>query len=106
MATKVNNGEKITLQDGTSVEIRALNIKNLRKFMDVTKKFETVKDENEGLDLLIQACQIALIAADEEKFGDVEYLEDVLDMETIAQIMKISGGVDINADPNLADAMA
>lgn len=106
MATKVNNGEKITLQDGVSVEIRALNIKNLRKFMDVTKKFETVKDENEGLDLLIQACQIALVAADEEKFSDTDYLEDVLDMETIAQIMKISGGVDINADPNLADAMA
>lgn len=106
MANKVNNSEKITLQDGSSVEIRALNIKNLRKFMDVTKKFETVKDENEGLDLLIKACQIALVAADEEKFSEVEYLEENLDMETIAQIMKISGGVDINADPNLADAMA
>ena len=106
MATKVTTGEKITLQDGTSVQIRALNIKNLRKFMDVTKKFESVKNEDEGLDLLIDACQIALLAADEEKYSDKEYLEEVLDMETIALIMKVSGGVDINADPNLSDAMA
>ena len=106
MATKLVNSEKVTLQDGTSVEIRPLNIKNLRKFMEVTKKFEKVKDENEGLSLLIEASQIALLAVDEEKFSDLDYLEEVLDMDTISQIMKISGGVDINADPNLADAMA
>lgn len=106
MATKVNNSQKVTLQDGTAVDIRPLNIKNLRKFMEVTKKFENVKNEDEGLDLLMEACQIALVAADEEKFSDSEYLEENLDMDTIAQIMKISGGVDINADPNLTDAMA
>lgn len=106
MATKVNNSEKVTLQDGTVVEVRPLNIKNLRKFMEVTKKFEKVKDEDEGLTLMIEACQIALVAADEEKFSDVDYLEEVLDMNTIAKIMNVSGGVDINADPNLPDAMA
>jgi hypothetical protein len=106
MATKVNNSEKVTLQDGTVVEVRPLNIKNLRKFMDVTKKFETVKDEDEGLTLMIQACQIALLAADEDKFSDTDYLEEILDMNIIAKIMNISGGVDINADPNLPDAMA
>jgi hypothetical protein len=106
MATKLVNSEKVTLQDGTTVEIRPLNIKNLRKFMEVTKKFEKVKDENEGLTLLIEASQIALVAVDEEKFSDLEYLEEVLDMDTIGQIMKVSGGVDINADPNLVDAMA
>lgn len=106
MATRVNNSEKVTLQDGTVVEVRPLNIKNLRKFMEVTKKFEKVKDEDEGLTLMIEACQIALVAADEEKFSDVDYLEEVLDMNTIAKIMNVSGGVDINADPNLPDAMA
>lgn len=106
MATRVNNSEKVTLQDGTVVEVRPLNIKNLRKFMEVTKKFEKVKDEDEGLTLMIEACQIALVAADEDKFSDVDYLEEVLDMNTIAKIMNVSGGVDINADPNLPDAMA
>ena len=106
MATRVNNSEKVTLQDGTVVEVKPLNIKNLRKFMDVTKKFEKVKDEDEGLTLMIEACQIALLAVDEEKFSDVDYLEEVLDMNTIAKIMNVSGGVDINADPNLPDAMA
>lgn len=104
MATKVNKSEKVTLQDGTVVEIRPLNIKNLRKFMDVTKRFAETKTEEEGMTLLVEAAQIALLAHDEEKFADTEYLEDVLDMSTIATIMSVAGGVDINADPNLQDA--
>jgi hypothetical protein len=101
MATKVIKTEKVTLQDGNTVDIRPLNIKNLRKFMEVTKKFESAKDESEGLGLLIEAAQIALQAADEEKYNDVDELEELLDLDSIAQIMKVAGGVDINADPNL-----
>jgi hypothetical protein len=104
MATKVNRSEKVTLQDGTVVEIKPLNVKNLRLFMEVTKRFSETKTEDEGLNLLVEAAQIALLVADEEKFADTEYLEDVLDMNTIATIMSVAGGVDINADPNLPDA--
>jgi len=104
MATKINKSEKVALQDGTVVEIKPLNVKNLRKFMDVTKRFSETKTEEEGLTLLVEAAQIALLAHDEEKFADAEYLEDVLDMNTIATIMSVAGGVDINADPNLPDA--
>lgn len=102
MATSVApKKEKVVLQDGTVVELRALNIKNLRSFMEVVKKFEGAKEDSEGLDLMIDACQIALKTFDEEKFEDRDYLEDVLDIENIARIMKIAGGVDINQDPNL-----
>ena len=106
MATKVIKSEKVTLQDGTVVDVKPLNVKNLRKFMDVTKKFGGAKDEDEGLDLLVDAVQISLLAVDEEKFADREYLEDVLDMNSISDIMRIAGGVDINSDPNLPDATA
>lgn len=104
MATKINKTEKVTLQDGTVVEIRPLNVKNLRLFMEVTKRFAETKTEEEGLSLLVEAAQIALLVNDEEKFADTEYLEDVLDMNTIATIMSVAGGVDINSDPNLQDA--
>jgi hypothetical protein len=104
MATKVNKSEKVTLQDGTVVEIRPLNVKNLRLFMEVTKRFAETKTEDEGLNLLVEAAQIALLVADGEKFADTEYLEEVLDMDTISTIMSVAGGVDINADPNLQDA--
>lgn len=106
MATAVNKKETVTLKDGVKVEITPLSIKNLRKFMDVVKKFEKTKDELEALDIMIEAVQVALCAVDEEKYADVDYLNDVLDMPTIAQIMRVAGGVDIEEDPNLVAATA
>lgn len=106
MANSINNKETITLQDGTKVDIRPLTIKNLRKFMEVVEGFEKIKDEKAGLDLMIDAVQIALVAINPEKFNDKDYLEEVLDMPTISRIMEVSGGVDINADPNQGPATA
>jgi hypothetical protein len=101
MATKVGkSGEKVTLQDGTVVEIKPLSIKRLRDFMEITKQFEKAKDDAEGLDLLVKATQVALLAVDEERFADLEDLEDLLDITTIADIMRISGGVDIDSAGN------
>lgn len=105
MATKVGkSGEKVTLQDGTVVEIKPLNIKRLRDFMEITKQFEKAKDDAEGLDLLVRATQVALLAVDEEKYADLDELEDLLDITIIADIMRISGGVDIDSagNPQLA----
>jgi hypothetical protein len=104
MATKVGkSAEKVTLQDGTIVEIRPLNIKRLRDFMEITKDFEKAKDDKEGLDLLVRATQVALLAVDEEKYADIEDLEELLDITIIAEIMRIAGGVDIDSgNPQLA----
>lgn len=106
MPTTVNKtAEKVTLQDGAVVEIKPLNIKNLRKFMEITKKFEGVSTEDEGLELLIEAAQVALMAFDAEKYADKDYLEEVLDVNVIGDIMRIAGGVDINAEnPPIARA--
>lgn len=106
MATAVNNKETVVLKDGAKVEITPLSIKNLRKFMDIVKKFEKTKDELQALDIMIEAVQVALCAVDAEKYADVDYLNDVLDMPTIGQIMKVAGGIDIDEDPNLAAATA
>lgn len=100
MATKVTkSATKITLQDGSTVEVRPLNIKNLRKFMEVTQEFAQAKSEAEGLDLLVKACQIALAATGDERFEDTDLVEEILDIESITYIMKVAGGVDLD-DPN------
>jgi hypothetical protein len=100
MANNINNAEEVILQDGTKVLVKPLTIKNLRKFMEVVKKFEKIKNDEDGLDLMVEATQIALMAVDPKKFEDKEYLEDVLDITTIGKIMQVAGGVDINQDPN------
>jgi predicted DNA-binding antitoxin AbrB/MazE fold protein len=106
MATAVNNKETVVLKDGSKVEITPLSIRNLRKFMEIVKGFEKTKNELDALDLMIEAVQVALCAVDAEKYADVDHLNDVLDMPTIAQIMRVAGGVDIEEDPNLAAATA
>jgi predicted DNA-binding antitoxin AbrB/MazE fold protein len=106
MATAINNKETVVLKDGAKVEITPLSIKNLRKFMEIVKAFEKTKNELDALDIMIEAVQVALCAVDPEKYSDVDHLNDVLDMPTIAQIMRVAGGVDIEEDPNLAAATA
>jgi len=101
MATKVNKEETVTLQDGTEVTIAPLNIKNLRKFMEVVKGFEKAADDLEGLDLMVEACAVALSKSNPELAEDNDRLEEVLDMPAINKIMSVAGGVDMSGDPNL-----
>lgn len=108
MATKVTKEETVTLQDGEEYEIRPLNIKNLRKFMQVVSRFQKLEGDDtedvEGLDILVEACAVALSKKYPEIAEDTDYLEENLDMDSIAQIMRVAGGVDIAGDPNLPKA--
>lgn len=98
MATKVNKEEKVTLQDGREIVVAPLNIKNLRRFMEVVKGFEDVKTDAEGLDIMVDAVQVALTKADPEIADDRDYLEENLDMPAIHKIMNVAGGVDLSGD--------
>jgi hypothetical protein len=103
MATKVNKEETVELQDGSKVKVRPLNIKSLRKFMAVVKDFSEAKDDEAGLDLMVDAVQVALKRTEPEKAEDRDYLEDNLDLPAIYKIMNVAGGVDMSGggDPNL-----
>ena len=117
MATKVYTEEDLTLQDETVVSIRPLNIGRLRRLMKAWKEFEKVgDDEDKSFDVFINCSGIALEHEFKEKFTETrgkgdevlsseyrEYLEDVLDMDTIYKIMEISAGMKLN-DPNLLAA--
>lgn len=105
MATKVTKEEVVTLQDGKELEIKPLNLKHLRKFMGVMKEFESIENEEQSIDLTVQAVQICIEKGYPEIAEDTDYLEENLDMNTVNQILSVAGGVDLSGDtpnPNTA----
>ncbi len=114
MAKTVYDTETIELQDGREVTLAPLPIGLLRKFMKAWKNFNDVKDEDDAFNVYIDCCGVALsrhFSSDfettltkeglpEEEYKN--YLEDVLDVDTIFKIMEICGGLKLN-DPKLME---
>lgn len=103
MATAVYDVEEITLQDGSTVTLKPLTIKQLRKFMQVIEKTADAESENDTLDILIEACAVALEKQLPDLVADRDKLEDALDVPTINRIVEICGGIKMD-DPNLLAA--
>ena len=103
MATTVYNVEEITLQNGATVKLKPLTIKELRKFMVVIQKTADVTTEDETLTILIDACAVALEKQLPELVKDKDAFEDVLDVPTINRILEVCGGIKMD-DPNLLAA--
>jgi len=82
--------------------------------MKAWQAFATLENEEQAFDIYINCCGIALEKDFLEKFektADVdktltdeyrEYLEDVLDMDTIYEILDVCGGLKLN-DPKLLE---
>lgn len=103
MATTVYDIEEITLQNGSTVKLKPLSIKELRKFMAAIQKTQDTKTEDETLDVLIDACAVALEKQLPDLVADRDKLEDALDVPTINRILEICGGIKMD-DPNLLAA--
>lgn len=115
MATTVYDTQDIELQDGTEITLAPLPIGRLRRFMKAWSEFANIKEEDEAFDIYINCSGIALEKTFSEKFnGDTtspnkvlsdkyrEYLEDVLDMDTIYKVLEVCGGIKLN-DPKLLE---
>ena len=103
MATTVYDVEEIQLQNGATVKLKPLTIKELRKFMQVIQKTQEVTSEDETLTILIEACAVALEKQLPELVKDNDAFEDTLDVPTINRILEICGGIKMD-DPNLLAA--
>ena len=103
MATTVYDVEKITLQNGDEALLKPLSIKQLRKFMAAISQTEGIETEEDTLNLLIDACAVALEKQLPELVADRDALEDALDVPTINRILEICGGIKMD-DPNLLAA--
>jgi hypothetical protein len=100
LATKVYHQEDIELQDeeSTVVTVRPLNIKRLRRFMEIVKNFDEEAGDEGNLDLMVDAVAIAIERSNPELAKDKDTLEEALDIPTIWKILEIAGGV--TNDPN------
>lgn len=103
MATTVYDVEEIQLQNGDTVKLQPLTIKALRKFMAAIQKTSDVTTEDETLDVLIDACAVALEKQLPDLVADRDKLEDALDVPTINRILEVCGGIKMD-DPNLLAA--
>ena len=103
MATTIYDVEEIQLQNGATVKLKPLTIKELRKFMVAIQKTANTTSEDETLDILIDACAVALAKQLPELVADRDALEDALDVPTINRILEVCGGIKMD-DPNLLAA--
>lgn len=125
MANTVYETTEIELSDGTEVTLKPLNIARLRRFMAAWDGMKDVEPgSNESMDVFLNCAGIGLesqlseIESEKEtpRFKDTkgkngkvldtkyqEYLEDVLDLDTIFLVLKIAGGLDLQ-DPKLVQA--
>ncbi len=116
MAKTVYDSEDITLQDGREVTLVPLAIGRLRRFMKAWGEFANIESEDQAFDIYINCCGISLEKSVKDDFNDTkdsdkvitddyrEYLEDVLDMDTIYKILEVCGGLKLNDPKLLAEA--
>lgn len=121
MASEVYTTEEIKLLDGTEVTLKPLAIRPLRKFMRIWNDFlaeirenaekpteEQVSDSDIGdrqFDVFAQMCMLCLSELRKDRSEDefLEYIEGVLDEQTIYRVLDKCGGLKLN-DPNLQAA--
>jgi hypothetical protein len=103
LATTVYDVEEIQLQNGKTITLKPLSIKQLRKFMSAIQKTADATTEEETLTVLIDACAVAIEKQLPDLVANRDELEDALDMPTINRILEVCGGIKLD-DPNLLAA--
>ena len=105
MATTTHENDQITLIDGTKITVRPLKISLLRPFM---KKFEGVakvaEDNEKSMTLLIECVQIAMQQYKPELAGDIQKLEDLLDLPTVYKIVEAASGINLSSVTDILKA--
>jgi len=103
MATTVYEPKKVSLIDGTLVEVRPLKISLLREF---TKKFEGIEavadDNDKSMTILLECVQIAMKQYKPELALDIKVLEDNIDLPTVYQIIEAASGTNLDASGQLS----
>jgi inhibitor of KinA sporulation pathway (predicted exonuclease) len=102
MATTVYEPTKVTLIDGTEIEVRPLKISLLREF---TKKFEGIEavaqDNDKSMTLLLECVQIAMKQYKPDLSADMASLEDNIDLPTVYKIIEAASGANLDGNGSL-----
>ena len=105
MATTVYDLLDIELSDGTTITLRPLPIKQLRRFMDVINDMQKTENESEdaAMEVFIRAAMICLQTLRPDLANDKDKFEEVVEIPTMMKILEVVGGLKLT-DPNLLGA--
>ena len=105
MATHIYKTDTIELIDGQKITIYPLKIKYLREFMEAYQLIKNAKDDIESISYLSECARISMQQYLPDKIQTIEDLEDNFDLPSIYKILKIGGGigVDANSDEPVKD---
>ena len=67
--------------------------------MSVWKKTESLKDEDEFLDILVECTQLSMKQFAPSLSEDRDKLEDAVDLQTMYKILEVGADIKLN-DPN------
>ena len=105
MATTVYDVVDIELSDGSTIELKPLPIKQLRKFMEVINSAQGENDSNpdDAMELFIKAAMVCLNNIRPDLATNQDLFEDVVEVPTMMKILEVVGGLKLT-DPNLLGA--
>lgn len=105
MATVIYDVLEIELGDGSSLTLKPLPIKQLRKFMEIIKEMDLPENESEdaAMDVFIKAAMVCLEVSKPELSKDKDKFEELIEVPTMMKILEIAGGLKLT-DPNLLGA--
>lgn len=102
----IDNKQKITLIDGTELEVRPLKISLLRKFLITFEGIAKVSDNNDkSMDILLDCVQIAMEQYKPELAKDRNALEENLDLPTLYKIIEAASGTNLGESNLLTSAL-
>ena len=105
MATTVYDIVEVELGDGSTLTLKPLPIKHLRKFMAVINKMSDDQNQSEdaAMDIFIEGAMICLEVLKPELSKDKDKFEELIEIPTMMKILEIAGGLKLT-DPNLLGA--
>jgi len=105
LATTVYDVLEISLSDGSTIELKPLPIKQLRKFMEVINSMQEQENEDPdvAMDIFVKAAMVCLETIKPELSTDKDKFEDLIEVPTMMKILEVVGGLKLT-DPNLLGA--
>ena len=104
MATTVYDTVEIELSDKSTLVLKPLPIKQLRKFMEVIRSIdELAEDDEQGMEIFIKGAMICLENIRPDLSTDKDKFESLIEVPTMMKILEVCGGLKLT-DPNLLGA--
>lgn len=97
MPNKIYDSATVTLIDGTEIFMTPLKIKYLREFMELFEGMDSVKTEDETLNILLDCTRVAMKQYC-PTIKTIEDVEDNIDIKTMYKVLEIAAGIKINGE--------